>query len=106
MGLAEAVMYEARFGRRCSSHLVLGVRLDDADTCCNRDHQIVGEVCALCGFLSEDLMRPFFFLFFECTVFGLDGDKGGSLGLGLCCCVLIWPLMTLSPGFAIPVARN
>lgn len=54
-------MYEARFGRRCSSHLVLEVRLDDADTCCNRDHQIVGEVCARCGFLSEDLMRPFFF---------------------------------------------
>lgn len=29
MGLAEVVMYEARFGRHCSSHLELEMRLDD-----------------------------------------------------------------------------
>lgn len=47
------------------------MRLDDADTCCNRDHHLVGEVCARCGFLSGNLTTVAFFPF-ECNEFGLD----------------------------------
>lgn len=56
------------------------------------------------GFLSENLTRPFFGLWVHHIWVGWD--KEGSLVLGLCCCVLIWPLAILSPVFIIPVARN